>query len=216
MMATIIALNLDIQLQGGKVLVLYIGSRSSRNTMHLLYCGLQINNNPDMQSLWCFITYWKFYWWFSNRKYSREYPNWYYLSGDTVIIFHLPKSLILVKSLYYTAHLQHREYLRISQTIEIVIPYSNADGQCFQSVALQLLHLPISTVWMVLVLQLLQILIHRHFFKEKNDLMQPWLHTLVLLMTLSRIGAVFDHSRLLCFLFEYYFSVVDIMIFISR
>ena len=45
MMATLIALNLDIQLHGGSNLLLNIEGRIPRNTVHLLYCGLQIDNN---------------------------------------------------------------------------------------------------------------------------------------------------------------------------
>jgi len=45
-MATVIAINMDIQLHGGSNLLLNIEGRIPRNTIHLLYCGLQIDNNP--------------------------------------------------------------------------------------------------------------------------------------------------------------------------
>jgi len=45
MMATVIALNLDIQHHGGSNLLLNVEGQITRNTIHLLYCGLQINNN---------------------------------------------------------------------------------------------------------------------------------------------------------------------------
>ena len=46
MMATVRALNLDVQLHGGSNTLLNIEDRTSQNTIHLLYCGLQIDNNP--------------------------------------------------------------------------------------------------------------------------------------------------------------------------
>jgi len=45
MIATVTALNLDIQLHDGSNLLLNIEGRIPRNTVHLLYCGLQIDNN---------------------------------------------------------------------------------------------------------------------------------------------------------------------------
>ena len=45
-MATVSALNLDIQLNGGSQVLLNIEGRISNHTIHLLYCGLQIANNP--------------------------------------------------------------------------------------------------------------------------------------------------------------------------
>ena len=41
MMATVRALNLDVQLHGGSNTLLNIEGRTTQNTIHLLYCGLQ-------------------------------------------------------------------------------------------------------------------------------------------------------------------------------
>jgi len=45
MMATVMAINLGIQLHDGSNILLNIERRIPRNTVHLLYCGLQIDNN---------------------------------------------------------------------------------------------------------------------------------------------------------------------------
>jgi len=45
-MATVSALNLDIQLHGGSSILLNIEGRIPSHTIHLLYCGLPIDNNP--------------------------------------------------------------------------------------------------------------------------------------------------------------------------
>ena len=45
-MATVSVLNIDIQLHGGSEVLLNIENRVPSYTIHLLYCGLQIHNNP--------------------------------------------------------------------------------------------------------------------------------------------------------------------------
>ena len=45
-MATVSVLNIDIQLHGGSEVLLNIEDRVPSYTIHLLYCGLQIHNNP--------------------------------------------------------------------------------------------------------------------------------------------------------------------------
>jgi len=45
-MATVSPLNLDIQLHGGSHVLLNIEGRISSHTIHLLFCGLSIDNNP--------------------------------------------------------------------------------------------------------------------------------------------------------------------------
>jgi len=45
-MATVSTLNLDIQLHGGSRVLINFEGRIPSHTIHLLYCGLPINNNP--------------------------------------------------------------------------------------------------------------------------------------------------------------------------